>query len=351
MSKQANPKLIGAFVIGAIGLFLAGLMVLGGGQLFTKRESYVIYFPGSVNGLKVGATVNFRGVTIGEVTDVRAVYNTADETMLIPVVIEVESDRITVVGEEGAGEQQESYDRLIELGLRAQLQSTSMVTGLLAIDVDFYPGTPVTLLDKTGRHRELPAIPSRMEQLDQTLTDVMRSAPALVADVTELVEGLTDLQLQISEDLAEGKSDMSAAIANIAALAGRVRQSAPKVDRLIDEGTVTLAAFQKTLGAFEKSAGGVDAMLKSSKEPISTTLADLQSAVASIERMADQINNLVAENRAGLKDFTDTGLYEINGLTQDAQRMVDQISRVAEELERDPRRFFLGDQMQGVNAK
>ena len=80
MSKQANSKLIGAFVIGAIALFLAGLMVLGGGQLFTKRETYVIYFPGSVNGLKVGAAVNFRGVTIGEVTDVRAVYNAADET-------------------------------------------------------------------------------------------------------------------------------------------------------------------------------------------------------------------------------------------------------------------------------
>ncbi|MDH3662277.1 MAG: MlaD family protein [Alphaproteobacteria bacterium] len=351
MSKPANPKVIGAFVIGAIALVLVGLTLLGGGQLFAVRESYVIYFPGSVNGLKVGAAVNFRGVAIGEVTDVRAVYNLADETMLIPVMIEVESDRITVMREEGAAEQQEPYGRLLELGLRAQLQSTSMVTGLLAVNVDFYPGTPVTLVDKTGRHQEIPAIPSKMEQLDQTLTDVMQSAPALMADLAELVRGLPELQAQISEGLAKGQAELSDAVTTIAALADRMHQSAPGVDRLIDEGTVTLAAFQKTLGAFEKSAGGVDAMLESSKEPISTTLTDLQSAVASIERMADQINNLVAENRAGLKDFTDTGLYEVNGLVQDAQRMVDQITRVTEELERDPRRFFLGDQMQGVNAK
>ena len=240
---------------------------------------------------------------------------------------------------------------LIELGLRAQLQSTSMVTGLLAIDVDFYPDTPVTLVDKTGRHQELPAIPSRMEQFDQTLTDVMRSAPMLVADLTALVAGLADLQEQISEGLAEGQEDLSDTVANISALADRVRQSAPGVDRLIDEGVITLAAVRETLEAFETSAGNVDAVLEANREPIAGAVANLQSAAASIERMADQVNNLVAENRAGVKDFTETGLYEINGLAQDAQRMVERISRVAEELERDPRGFFLGDQMQGVSAQ
>jgi paraquat-inducible protein B len=352
MSKQANPKLIGAFVIGAIALFLVGLMVLGGSQLFTVRNTYVIYFPGSVNGLKVGAAVNFRGVTIGEVTDVRAVYNVADETMLIPVMIEVEPGRIAVVREEGAAEQQQdAYQRLIELGLRAQLQTTSMVTGLLAVNVDFYPGTPVTLVDKAGQYPEIPAIPSRMEQFDQTLTNVMQSAPALVANLKALVAGLTDLQAEVSEGMAEGLQGLSDAVTNIAVLAERVQQSMPNVDRMIDEGVVTLAAVRETLDAFEKSAGGVDAMLEANREPISAAIANLESAAASIERMADQVNNLVAENRAGVRDFTDTGLYEINGLAQDAQRMVDQITRVAEELERDPRRFFLGDQMQGVNAK
>ncbi|MGI9492462.1 MAG: MlaD family protein [Geminicoccaceae bacterium] len=351
MSKQANPKVIGAFVVGAVALLVAGLMVLGGGQLFTHRESYVIYFPGSVDGLKEGAAVNFRGVTVGEVTNIRAVYNAADETLQIPVMIEVEPDRIMVMGEEATAEQEESDDRLIELGLRAQLQTTSMVTGLLAVDIDFYPGTPATLRDKAGLHQEIPAIPSRMEQLDQTLTDVMRNAPTLVADLTKMVTGFSELQQQISEGLTEGQDDLDSAITNIAALAERVGQLTPGVDRLIDEGVITLAAARETLDAFEKSAGGVDALLEANTEPVHSAVVNMQSAAASIGRMADQINNLVAENRTGVKDFTDTGLYEFNGLAQDAQRMVDQITRVAEELERDPRRFFLGDQMQGVDAK
>ena len=351
MSKQSNPKLIGAFVIGAIALVVTGLMVLGGTQLFTKKETYVIYFPGSINGLKVGAAVNLRGVTIGQVTDIRAVYNAADETMLIPVVIETDPDRIAVVHQEDDAEQQEAYDRLIELGLRAQLQTTSMVTGLLSINVDFYPDTPVTLVDRTGRYQELPAIPSRMEQLDQTLTDVMRNAPTLMADLTKLVAGLTKLQAQVSEGVGQSVGGLNESLTNLAALTDRLLQTVPGLDRLIDEGVVTLATARQTLTAMEQSAGNVDVMLQSIQEPVRLTITNLQSAAASIERMADQINNLVAENREGVRDFTSTGLYEINGLAQDAQRMVDQLTRVAEELERDPRRFLFGDQMQGVSAK
>jgi len=67
--------------------------------------------------------------------------------------------------------------------------------------------------------------------------------------------------------------------------------------------------------------------------------------------MADQVNNLAAENRQGLRDFTENGLYEITGLAQDAQRMVNQITRVAEQLERDPGRFLFGDRGQGVRAE
>jgi phospholipid/cholesterol/gamma-HCH transport system substrate-binding protein len=67
--------------------------------------------------------------------------------------------------------------------------------------------------------------------------------------------------------------------------------------------------------------------------------------------MADQVNNLAAENRQGLRDFTENGLYEITGLAQDAQRMVNQITRLAEQLERDPARFLFGDRNQGVRAE
>ena len=73
-------------------------------------------------------------------------------------------------------------------------------------------------------------------------------------------------------------------------------------------------------------------------------------AASAMRRTADQVDKLVAENRQGLRDFTQEGLYEYTGLAQDAQRLVDQITRIAEELERDPARFLFGDRAQGIRA-
>lgn len=70
MSKQASKTLIGAFVLGALGLVVAGLFVFGSGKLFRKVEKAVMYFEGSVQGLQIGAPVMFRGVQIGHVTNI-----------------------------------------------------------------------------------------------------------------------------------------------------------------------------------------------------------------------------------------------------------------------------------------
>ena len=70
MSRQASPALIGAFVAGAVGLIVAGILIISGGRLLlTDKTSYVLYFQGSVKGLNIGSPVSFRGVNIGTVTN------------------------------------------------------------------------------------------------------------------------------------------------------------------------------------------------------------------------------------------------------------------------------------------
>lgn len=133
MSKQANPKLIGAFVLGGLALLVLGLVIFGGTRWLGERRTYVAYFPGSVKGLRVGAPVDFRGVTIGRVTDIRIRYDASDGTMQIPVVMEFEPARITVIGADDVVEHRGDLDDLIRRGLRAQLQTQSIVTGLLLI--------------------------------------------------------------------------------------------------------------------------------------------------------------------------------------------------------------------------
>ena len=73
--RTANPTVIGGFVVGAITLIVLGLLVFGGTTWFAERNTFIAYFPGSVKGLRVGAPVDFRGVTIGEVTEVKVLFD------------------------------------------------------------------------------------------------------------------------------------------------------------------------------------------------------------------------------------------------------------------------------------
>ena len=111
MSKQASPTLIGAFVVGAIALVVVGLLVFGGGRFFADRVTWVTYFPGSVKGLRVGAPVNFRGVRIGEVTRIQVLYDEKDGSMLIPVVMQVLPEQITVIDRVGAPQSERPRSR------------------------------------------------------------------------------------------------------------------------------------------------------------------------------------------------------------------------------------------------
>ncbi|MGD1075416.1 MAG: MlaD family protein, partial [Thermodesulfovibrionales bacterium] len=89
MSKKASKTLIGAFVLGAVVLIVAGVVVFGGGKFFKKTINFVTFFEGSLKGLSVGSPVTFRGVKIGEVTNIVPRFNTKSMSVLIPVYIEI----------------------------------------------------------------------------------------------------------------------------------------------------------------------------------------------------------------------------------------------------------------------
>ena len=157
MAKQTNPKLIGAFVIGAIALVIAGILAFGGSQYFTAKIKVVVFFPGaSLSGLDVGSPVTFRGVKIGQVTSIVIRYDVARQKLRVPIRLELDSARMQFVsGEHNPGK---DIPELIARGLRGQLQTVSLVTGQTTLDFNFYPDTPVrlryeqqhTIIDRQG---------------------------------------------------------------------------------------------------------------------------------------------------------------------------------------------------------
>ena len=179
--KRANPAVIGGFIVGAVVLAIAGVMMLGSGKLFTETLKCVMYFEGAIQGLYVGAPVNFRGVKVGSVTSIKMQFDRQNFDIRIPVIVEFPK------GAGGAMEMLNADPRtptdalaaLIERGLRAQLQTDSLVTGLLFIQLDLPPATSPeavpreATVDPATRLLEIPTVPTTLQEVSNTIRQVL----------------------------------------------------------------------------------------------------------------------------------------------------------------------------------
>lgn len=194
MSKPASKTLIGAFVLGAMVLVITALMVFGSGKFFAHRNTYVLYFDGSVKGLNVGSPVMFRGVKVGQVTDIKLLFDPNDLSAVIPVYIEVDPGNFSSVADSMGPSIFEKVKKyaylkpLINKGLKAQLQMQSFVTGQLMINLDFYPERQARIVALDGKYPEIPTIPTSFEQLSKTLQEL--NLNELYNKFMQTIEGL-----------------------------------------------------------------------------------------------------------------------------------------------------------------
>src|SRR5208337_84406 len=173
MGKRINPATVGLFVLGALGLILAAVVVFGSGNLFRKTHEFVIYFAGDINGLRVGAPVKFKGVEIGQVSKIRLRLEQEVNqqngqlraNVRIPVIVELDEEKILSHGSTIDLSDPHTIPNLIREGLRAQLGSDSFVTGLLYVALDIQPNTPIQMFAPPGAPlQEIPAVPNPLEQ-------------------------------------------------------------------------------------------------------------------------------------------------------------------------------------------
>ena len=300
MSIQPNKTLIGAFVVGAVILGFAAIMIFSSGKFFTEKSRYVLYFDGSVKGLDIGAPVSFKGVTIGSVTDIKLYITNEQFDLKIPIFIEIEPDRITdspSFKEELRGQTLKEYREklretgkimrlLIDRGLRAQLNPQSMVTGKLFIQLDFHPDTPVNLVGLESDFQEIPTIPSTLDQIVKTIEEIPFAEIAEKLELT--INGIE--RLVNSPELKETivtLNDTLKEIRNLAHTAdGELRPLTASVKN-------TLSTTRKALETTEETIAKVGSGL-SDQAPILTyeltlALKELTTAARSLKVLTDYL--------------------------------------------------------------
>ena len=263
MGRRANPTVIGAFIIGAVALIVIGLLVLGRGQFFSDTQTFVLYFDGSIKGLNIGAPVDFQGVRIGSVIDIRVTYDSKTSEFRTPVYIQLELSRIRAGSDirQSRAERREYFKSLIQRGLRAQLVTQSLVTGQLIVQLGFYPDTPIRLVGADPDVPELPTMPTTLQQVQAAAQDILEKIKELpldqlFANVMQTIEGANRL-VNAPEVLAAVRA-MSETMIDVQHL---VRQVDGQVGRVLDDVGGTAAASRAVLTDIQQLVRRIDGQI------------------------------------------------------------------------------------------
>lgn len=317
MSRKASPTVIGAFVLAGVALLVIGVLVFGGRELFQEKQKFVTYFEGSVQGLRVGSNVLFRGVRVGYVTDIDVI---TDESMLnyqIPVTFEILPESVTLIsGGKAFGSPTTTSSRLddmIRAGLRTRLDVESFVTGQLVVDMDMHPDTKAVFRGQNPPYPEIPSIPSGIQQVMQRveafLSNVQQKVPLdqVVEDLLGAIRGID--RLVNSPDLAASLAGinklvnaretqdlpaaLNGAMTELQAATRDARALIGNVDRRLDPALEKAVPLMEQLGATLKEGEAVLALARGQLASNPETAAQLAAALRELERSARSIRVLV----------------------------------------------------------
>ena len=308
MSKQANTKLIGGFVVGAIALIIGGVLLFGSGELLGTKMEYVLFFDDSVKGLNIGAPVDFKGVKVGTVTDIKIVLDDKNLSLRIPVFVQIDPEQISFANTETELErmvEQRGTKTLVSLlineGLKAQLVMQSLVTGQLGIHLDFHPDKPIRLTGDEPDYTEIPTLESSLSALSKTLENV--PVAEIAQKVVKTLDGLE--KLVNSPDLSDMIVSLNQAVKDVRTL---LQNLDSQVQPLAASAQLSLAEAQKMFGDASQLARNLDtrlpqllAVLEDASKSAGTTMKGVNKAV---DGLTGQNSAVRAELIKALNEFS-----------------------------------------------
>lgn len=310
--KRANPLAIGAFVIGGLAVLVLALVALPGQHWFKQPQRVVMFFSGSVFGLQKGAPVVFRGVRVGDVTDISVRYDSKTDSFAIPVIARLDDDAVR--GLEGRFTHDDighALPLLIKRGLTAQLGTQSLLTGQLYVDLDFRTKPPGKVHGGDnaywGDATEIPTSSTAFQALKDQLESV---------DLRKILDDLSQIAnstrtLLSGPELKQGFADFAATAGHARKLAAQLEQRAVPLTRGAERAMASVdRAGDKVSSAADKLGTGADkaGALLDPNGPLvpdlQKTLAELQRASSQLRQAADGDGPLLQQTERTMRDLS-----------------------------------------------
>ncbi len=330
MSKQANPTVIGAFVVGGVVLIAVAFALFGGSQLFAEKNRYVALFDEPTNGLRVGANVVLNGVRVGYVSDIDLIIDEVNFDTDTQVVLELLPEDIKTRSGQRVGADLTTrldHETLVnKAGLRAALEIESFITGQLRVELQLRPETPSVMRAVDPLYPEIPTINSNIQELVNKLQ-------SWFADIRQDVDfgGLTQRLnnvLQAIDDLARSE-DLHQSLAGIN-------------DLINDEDIQQLGGQLKvTLNELRTASTSASNLFNDTNESVETLTADLAPVLARLAEALDEAEQTLSVAKAQLRGDSEQ-LYRLSTTLDELERAARSVREFFDYMERNPESILRG---------
>ena len=340
MAQKTSSAVIGGFVLISIALLISAVFLFAGGDLFKKSNFYILYFQEAVTGLKVGSPVKFKGVEVGAVKSVVLVSDPESVEISIPVTIEVDLAKFKLKGD---GERQlaSNIDKLINLGLRAQLQVESLVASQLFVQLDFLPEKPVRLSGTKSQYPEIPTIKSGWSEFLEMLKelpikDTLENFQVITKDLRHILESGKIEKILTEVDTTIGSAGEVADNANtiVNDLKSEILSISEQIKAAIP---IIVEDINRTADNFEEVSGQAKTLMKHADQELDPlfnslerTLADARGALEEAELTITEIGQFVENSDTRTK--LNRSLDQISEAARSMKNFLDYLERHPEAL-------------------
>jgi phospholipid/cholesterol/gamma-HCH transport system substrate-binding protein len=349
MESRASYLLVGIFVLTML-IGGAGLVAwLARYEFKDARLYYYIYFKGSVTGLSEGSQVRLRGVSVGTVTNIEI------DTKNIEVI------EVTIGVRPGTPIKTNTVASIAAQG----------ITGLSYIALTGGTNDAPLLEPRAGKRRAtIPSTTSALERLVDEAPNLLANANVVAERAAALLseENLTKIAGIVAnlhaviETLSSRREQLGDMFEDWRKTATAARSAAESVDDLVREIDKMLGRLEKlateTVGRLEREATATFAETRgfvrdADKVVISAgpAIADFRATVQSYQRVSRELELFMRDLRPGTRDFAGRGLAEVGQFVTEARALVASMQRLTVLMERDPARFFFGDQTRGFEPR
>ena len=233
---------------------------------YSRKTRYLLYFDDSVSGLVPGSPVEFRGIKLGEVLSVDIDFDEKTNEIHIPVVIEIEPERLGITHDDSKTENRARIESMVHRGFRARLATNNVLTGKKAVDFEFVPDAAPAKIEFSHSYPILPTVPGGIEAITQR--------------VARIVDRVDKLPIEsIGKNLDEVFANLSQALESVDALTDSANAD------LLPKISASLAKLEDTLSSADSMIAPDSAMAVE----LERMMRDLAGAAQSLKLLAQRL--------------------------------------------------------------